>query len=126
MHRRIDLNRLYRLYSTVCVNRPGACLAGGGEGGAGGCSRGIAFVDADVEAGLLELLFDVDLTLLDEGLEVGAHPGNLGEGEAMLCNVDCLAGEVRRGGVARGGCGVGVAAFQVLLELDSAHGGVDL
>ena len=53
-----------------------------------------------MEAGLLELLFDVDLALVDEGLQVGAHPGDLREGEAAFSDVDGLAGEVRGGGVA--------------------------
>ena len=100
--------------------------AGGGEGDAGGRGGDVAAVDADVEAGLLELLFDVDLALVDERLEVGPHPCDLGDGEAVLGDVDGLAGEVRRGGAAGGGRGVGVAALEPLLELDGAHGGVDL
>lgn len=53
-----------------------------------------ALVDADVKAGLTELLFDVDFAEVDEGLEVGSHPGDLGSGEAALGDVDGLAGEV--------------------------------
>ncbi len=74
----------------------------------------------------MELLFDVDLALLDERLQVGAEPCDLGEGEAVLGDVDGLAGEVGRGGVALGGCGVAVGAEKLLLELDGADGGVDL
>ena len=84
------------------------------------------FVDADVKAGLLKLFFDVDLALADERLEVGAEPGDLGSGESAFGDVDGLAGEVRRGGVAGGGCGVAVGADQALLDGESADGGVDL
>ena len=44
----------------------------------------------------------------------------------MLGEVDGLAGEVGRGGVAVGRCGVAVDAEKLLLELDGADGGVDL
>ncbi len=103
-----------------------AFAVGGGDDAAGGCLGEVFFVDADVEAGLLELLFDVEFALLDEGEEVGAEPGDLGEGEAVLGDVDGLAGEVGRGGVAFGGCGVAVGVEEALLELDGADGGVDL
>ena len=79
-----------------------------------------------MEAGLLELLFDVDLALLDERQQVAAQPCDLGEGEAVLGDVDGLAGEMGRGGVAVGGSGVAVGAEEMLLELDGADGGVDL
>ena len=95
-----------------------------GEAGCGGGEE--AFVNGDVEAGLLELLFDIDLALVDEGLKVGAEPGDLDAGEAALGDVDGLAGEVWGGGVAGGGCGVAVGADQALLNRDGADGGVDL
>lgn len=90
------------------------------------CGRQVALVDADVEAGLLELLFDVNLALLHEREQVTAHPGDLGEREAVLCEIHGLAGEVRGGGVAFGRGGVSVGAEETVLELDSADGGVDL
>jgi hypothetical protein len=37
---------------------------------------------ADVEAGLLELFFDIDLALRYERQEIAAEPCDLGEGEA--------------------------------------------
>jgi len=99
----------------------------GGDAASGRRGGGqIFFVDADVEAGLLELLFDVDLAFLNERKKVAAHPGDLGAGEAVLGEVDGLAGEMRRGGVALGGGGVAVDAHETLLELDGANGGVDL
>ena len=79
-----------------------------------------------MEAGLLELLFDVDFALLDERQKVAAHPGDLGERESMLCEIHGLAGEVRGGGIPFGGCGVAVGAQKSLLELDRTDGGVDL
>ncbi len=93
-----------------------------------GCGGGrqILPIDADVKAGLLKLLLDVDFAFLYEGQEVAAQPGDLGEGETVLRDVDGLAGEVRRGGVAFGGSGVAVDVHQVLLEFDCADGGVDL
>ena len=74
----------------------------------------------------MKLLFHVDLALLHERKEVAAQPGDLSEGEAVFGDVDGLAGEVRRGGVAFGGSGVAVDVDQVLLEFDRADGGVDL
>src|ERR1700722_8003647 len=108
----------------------GEIRGAGGEGGyiatrSGGLGD-VALVDTDVEAGLLELLLDVDLALLDERQEIAAQPGDLGHGEAVLGEVDGLAGEMGRGGVAFGGCGVAVDVDEVLLELDGADGGVDL
>jgi hypothetical protein len=79
-----------------------------------------------VEAGLLELFFDVDATILDEGKQVAAQPGDLGEREPTFGDVDGLTGEVGRGGVAFGGGGVAVSALEPELELDGADGGVDL
>src|SRR6266851_4868626 len=78
--------------SGFAVTRWGGIVAGCGGG------RQILPIDADVKAGLLKLLRDVD----------------------------GLAGEVRRGGVAFGGSGVAVDVHQVLLEFDCADGGVDL
>ena len=86
----------------------------------------VLLVDADVEAGLLELFLDVDFALLDEREKVAAEPGNLGEAHAVLGEVDCLAGEVRRGGIAFCRSGVAVGTEQTLLELHGADGGVDL
>jgi hypothetical protein len=79
-----------------------------------------------VEAGLLELLFDIDLALLHEREKIAAHPGDLGEGEAVLRDIDGLPGEVRGCGVTFGRRGVAVDVHQVLLELDGADRGVDL
>src|SRR6266853_1598180 len=99
----------------------------GGWTAVGGSGRGkIFFVDADVKAGLLKLLFHVHFAFLHQGQEVAAEPGDLGKGEAVFRDVDGLAGEVRRGGVASGGGGVAVDVHQVLLEFDGADGGVDL
>ncbi len=96
------------------------------DGNGCGGGRQILPIDADVKAGLLKLLLDVDFAFLYEGQEVAAQPGDLGEGEAVLRDVDGLAGEVRRGGVAFGGSGVAVDVHKMLLEFDRADGGVDL
>ena len=74
----------------------------------------------------MELLFNVDLALLDERLQVAAEPRDLGEGETVFGDVDGLSGEVWGGSVAVGGCGVAVGAEKLLLELDGADGRVYL
>jgi hypothetical protein len=102
------------------VTRWGGIVAGCGR------RRQVLPVDADVKAGLLKLLFHVDFAFLYERQEVAPEPGDLGQGEAVLRNVDGLASEVRRGGVAFGGRGVAVDVHQALLEFDGADGGVDL
>ncbi len=104
----------------------GAGGAAGGDGVPVGGGRSVEAVDADVEAGLLELFLDVDLSGLHEGKEIAAHPGDLRQAHAALGEVDGLACEVRRGGVAFGWGGVAVEVDEVLLELDGANGGVDL
>jgi len=99
-----------------------------GRGCYGGVLQGReeVFIDADVEAGLLELLLDVDLAGVDEGAEIGAHPGNLCDGQAFFGDVDGLAGEVRGGVFSGCGCGVAVGADEALLHGDGADGGGDL
>ncbi len=79
-----------------------------------------------MEAGLLELLLDVDATLLNQRQKVSAEPGDLGEREATFGDVDGLPGEMGRGGVAFGGGGVAVSALEAELEGDGADSGVDL
>ncbi len=79
-----------------------------------------------MEAGLLELLFDIDFAFLHERQQIAAHPGDFGEGEAVLGEIDGLSGEVGRGGVAFGGSGVAVGTEEAMLKLHSADGGVDL
>lgn len=103
----------------------GIGVAGGGDV-AQGWRGGVAAIDADVEAGLLELFFDVDVAGLDEREQVAAEPSDLGHGEVVLGDVDGLAGEMRRGRGAVGRGGVAVGAKEPLLELDGADGGVDL
>ena len=100
---------------------------GGGDAAPGdvGC-RQVFLVDADVEAGLLELFFDIDLALLHERQQIAAQPRNLGEREAVFSEIDRLAGEVRGCGFALCGSGIAVSAEQTLLELNGADGGVDL
>ncbi len=88
--------------------------------------REVAAVDADVEAGLLKFFFDVDPAALDEGKQVSAEPGDLGEREAALGDVYGLPGEVGRGGIAFGWSGVAVGVLKAELKLDGANGGVDL
>ena len=92
-----------------------------------GAGRQVGLVDADVEAGLLELLFDVDLAILNQRRQVGAHPCDLWQGKAALGDVHGLAGEVRGGGYRRRrGRRLPLVSRQALLELDRADGGVDL
>lgn len=86
----------------------------------------IFLVDADVKAGLLELLFNINLAFLHERQKIAAQPGDLGEGEAVFRDVDGLTGEVGRGCVALSrGC-VAVDVHEMLLEFDGADSGVDL
>lgn len=92
----------------------------------GGLRWEIPAVDADMKAGLLELLFDVDLAALDEGKQISAEPCDLGERETMFREVDGLSGEMGRGDIALGGCGVAVGALETELKLDGANGGVYL
>src|SRR5258707_15846753 len=73
-------------------------------------SREVFFIDADVEAGLLKLLLDVNLALLYEGQKVAAKPGDLCEREPVLGDIDGVTGEVGGGGGSLGwgrGCGGG-------------------
>ena len=91
-----------------------------------GGRRKISLIDADVEAGLLKLFFNIHFAFLNERQEVPAQPGNLGERETMLGDVDCLTGEVRRSSVTLGWCCIAIDVNQMLLELDGANRGVDL
>lgn len=86
----------------------------------------IAAIDGDVEAGLVELLFNVDLAGGLEGQQPGAHPGKLRDGHALLADVDGGAGEVRGCDIAVGGGGVAIDFEEGALESDGADGGVDL
>ncbi len=79
-----------------------------------------------METGLLELFLHVNAPAFDEGEEVSAQPGDFGDGHPAFGNVDGLAGEVGRGGVAFGGGGIAVDAQEVVLKFDGANGGVDL
>ncbi len=101
-------------------------VAGCARSRPGAVARQIFLVDADVEAGLLKLLFDIDLALLDKRQQIAAQPRDLGEREAMLGDVDSLAGEMRRSGIAFGRSCVAVDVHQMLLEFDGANSGVDL
>ena len=113
----------------ACGQQRGGCVAAVGDHprrGPGRRGRGVAAVDGDVEAGLVKLLFDIDLAGGLQRQEPGAHPGKLRKGHALLADVDGGAGEVRGGNVAVGGGGVAVDCKERALELDGADGGVDL
>ena len=86
----------------------------------------IFFVDADVKAGLLKLLFHVYFAFLHERQKIAAQPGDLGQGEAVLRDVDGLASKVGRGCVALGRSRVAVDVYQMLLEFDGADSRIDL
>ena len=60
-----------------------------------GGRRQILPVDADVKTRLLKLLLDINLAFLHQRQEVSAQPGDLGERETVLRDIDGLAGEVR-------------------------------
>ena len=122
---RVGLARLFdlaqgRSQRSCSIVMRGAWIA------AGGSRWEIFFVHADVKAGLLELLFHVNLALLHEGQKVAAQPGDLGEGETVLGDVDGLAGKVRRRRVAFRRSRVAIDMHQMLLEFDRPDGGVDL
>lgn len=68
----------------------------------GGCNaapwgrgRGqVFFVNTDVKAGLLELLFHIDLAFLNERQKVAAHPCDFCAGETAFGEINGLAGKV--------------------------------
>ena len=82
---------------------------------------GITPVDRDVEAGLAEFLFHVELAGLHERQQVGAHPVLFLAADSLLGYIDAGAGEVGAGDVALGRRGIAVDAHQVLLEIDGSH-----
>ena len=101
-----------------------------GQLGSGGAAlvrgRRVGGINADVEAGLLELLFYVNLARLDERHQVAAHPGDLRDGHAALAEVKGLPGEMRGGSFAIDRGGIAVGALQAKLVGDSAYSRVDL
>jgi len=101
-------------------------MCGGGARSYEAEGRRVAAVDGDVEAGLVELLFDVDFAGGLQREQPGAHPGELREGHALLADVDGGTGEMRRSDVAIRGGGVAVDRDQGALVLDGADSGVDL
>ena len=88
--------------------------------------RSVAAINRDVEAGLVELLFDVDPAGGLQGQEPGTHPGQFRKRHAFFADVDGGAGEVWGGDVAVSGGGVAIDGDQGALKFDGAHGGVDL
>src|ERR1700679_3093141 len=91
-----------------------------------GVSGNISFVDADMEARLLKLLFYVDLAFLHEGQKVGTKPGDLGEGETMLGDVDGLPCEMRRSSVPFCRSRIAINVHEMLLEFNRPNCGVYL
>ena len=74
-----------------------------------------------MEAGLLELLLDVDPAGLFERQQPGAHPADLLPAHVLLGDVDRGPGQMRAGDVALGrGC-VAVDPLQLLLVGDGPH-----
>ena len=74
----------------------------------------------------MELLFDIDLSLLHKRQKIAAQPRNLGEREPMLGDIDSLTRQVRGSGVSFGWRGVPVDVHEVLLKLDGAYSRVNL
>ena len=101
-------------------------MAAWGARYAGEGRRRVAAVDRDVEAGLVELLFHVDLAGGLQGQEPGTHPRDLGLGQALLADVDGGSRQVRRGEISVSGGGVAVHQHQGPLEIDGPYGRVDL
>jgi hypothetical protein len=63
---------------------------------AGGSSWGKIFlINTDVKAGLLELFFYINLSLLHKREKVAPHPRYFGERQSVFGDVDSLAGEMR-------------------------------
>jgi len=112
--------------SDVAIDLPG--WSRGGPPGIGlndgGCGH-VAFVDRDVEAGLLEFLFNVDFAGSLQGAEPGAHPTDFLTGEAFLGNVNGGAGEVWAGDVSLRGRGIAVYVHEMALVGDGSDGGGD-
>ena len=87
--------------------------------------RRIALVDRDVEAGLLELLFNIDLACRLQGREPVTHPANFLPAHPFLGNVDGGSGEVRANDIAFGRRRISIHGHQVLLVGYGAHGRAD-
>ncbi len=97
----------------------------GGMAGSGVVRGKVVFVDGDMEAGLLEFFFHVDLAGGFDGEQVAAHPGHLGAAQVVFGNVDGGAGKVRADNVAQGRRGVAVYLHQSLLVLNRSDCGAD-
>ena len=87
---------------------------------------GVVFVHRDVEAGLAELLFHIDLALLLEGCEPCSQPADFTSGQAFFGDVDGTTGKVGRGDIAIRSGGVAVDVAQAALVFHGANGGGDL
>jgi len=86
---------------------------------------GVALVNVDVKAALLELLFNVEFAGLLEWEERVTHPGDLVAGHVGLGNVDGGASEMGAGDVALGCSGVAVHPLKLFLVVNGADGGAD-
>jgi hypothetical protein len=91
-----------------------------------GVGRQIFFINADVKASLLKLLFNVDLALLHKWHQIAAQPRNLRKRKPMLGEVDRLPRKVRRGGISLGRRCITVSKQQTLLELHGPNSRVHL
>ena len=101
----------------------------GGELVAAGLAKGVsgevALVDRDVEAGLMELLFDVDGTLILKIAEDDAHPVDFAGAHAFFGDVDGSARDVGADDLADGASSIAVDALEPFLVVDGADGGAD-
>src|SRR6202034_4174798 len=91
-----------------------------------GMQRHVRPVDRDVEAGLLKLLFHVDLARRLQWQQIGTHPRNFRWGEPLLRDIHGLAGQMRRSDITLCWRGVPVDMQQMALVRDGPHRRVDL
>ena len=78
--------------------------------------RRIALVHRHVKTGLLKFFLDIDSSLGLEGQQVGAHPSNLRDREALFANIDGGSRKVGRSDVSFRRGRIAVDALQMALK----------
>ncbi len=86
----------------------------------------IRVVNGDVEAGLQELLFDIDMAGLLQRQQPGTHPGHFLPAHAVFGNIDGSTSEMRADDIALRRGSIAVDVDQLLLKLDRAHRRTDI
>src|ERR1700745_180503 len=79
-----------------------------------------------MKAGLIELLFYVNLSGSLQRQQIGTHPGYLRHRQSSFGYVDGCAGKVRRGDITFSRRSIAIHFDQMPLIFDRAHSGIDL